>query len=95
MNSTSLGAVPDFGPGIKNDDNSRNDRNSSSSSSIHCYDVMEESLDILNEMNNVVDNQENINTLSSNAYLSPYIIMYNMTEISVIAAQRVNVSLLG
>ena len=31
-----------------------------------------------------------INTLSGNAYLSPYIIMYNMTEISVIAAQRVN-----
>ena len=31
-----------------------------------------------------------LNTLSGHAYLSPYIIMYNMTEISVMAAQRVN-----
>ena len=33
-----------------------------------------------------------INTLSGHAYSSPYIIMYNMTEISVMAAQRVNSS---
>ena len=31
-----------------------------------------------------------IKTLNGQTYLSPYIIMYNMTEMSVMAAQRVN-----
>ena len=56
LNSTSLGAVPDFGSGL-----SRIEKDSSSSSSVHHYDVMEESLDILSEMNRVVDFQEDFN----------------------------------
>ena len=83
LNSTSRGIVPDFGSGLTNNKSDKEEK-TSSSSSLHCYDVISESLEIISKMNDVVTihENENISVLerSLNSNVNPGLELYRKSR---------------